>query len=410
MLRQISYLSKPCSDSSHSPTPLKLCHVMKATGVAGAENHLLTLLPRLDRRKYEVSLIVFSEPDKPLREWLDNMAQAGVKVQEITIRGDIDPFLLGKLCRLFYKGRYDVVHTHLIHADLYGSLAAKLTKVPILLSTRHNDNRFRFNAFYAWLSRQSSKAADRIVTVSNYLKDFTVRVEGIAKDKIVTIYHGLDLDDSYLGDKEHGALRREFGIDQGDVSVAAIVARLTEQKGHVYLLQAFADVIKIIPQAKLLVIGSGNLMEKLQTLACELGIRSNVIFTGFRADACALMSQVDVVILPSLWEGFGIVLLEAMAAMKPIVATRVSAIPEIVVDGVTGLLVPPRDPEALAEAIIALLQDQERAEAMGRAGQERVERHFSVERMVQQTEALYEELVRGKIGLEWVEGEGWQPA
>jgi len=170
------------------------------------------------------------------------------------------------------------------------------------------------------------------------------------------------------------------------------VGRLTEQKGHTYLLDAFAQVMRVLPAARLLVIGDGELRPTLERRATRLGLHGSVIFTGRREDVPRLMMALDVLALPSLWEGFGLVLLEAMAAGKPIVASRVSAIPEIVADGETGLLVPPRDVKALAQALLALLHDPQRATEMGRRGRLRLEQEFTVERMVSQTEAAYEKV------------------
>ena len=385
---------------------LKLCHVIKATSVGGAENHLLALLPRLDAAKFDVSLTVLVEPRNSMRSWIDSLTRQGIHVNSLPIRGNLDPLALASLWWSFERARYDLLHTHLIHADLYAGLAARLNSFPIVVSTRHNDNRFRTHPFYAWLNRQSAKTASRIIAVSSYLREFIAAAEGIPKDKIVVIRHGLDLNSSDAN--REGIVCRELGIPP-TAPVAAIVARLTEQKGHTYLLQAFAEVIRTIPDARLLIVGSGSLMTALQSLVNRLGLGSNVIFTGYRSDARALMSEVNLIVLSSLWEGFGLVLLEAMAAAKPVVATDVSAIQEVVEHKVTGLLVPPRDPQSLARAIIELLQDPHEAQRMGRAGRQRVEALFTIEGMIQQTEAVYEGLMRERLSLYW-DGRTWRRA
>ncbi len=389
----------------------KICHITKATGVAGSENHLLTLLPSLDKAKYQATLVLLVERDKPLDDYVRQFEERGVRVERMVIEGDIDPLLVWRLYRLLRKRNYDLVHSHLIHADLYGTLAVKLARVPIVVSTKHNDNAFRRHSFYAFLDRLASKFADRIIVISDHLKRFFADVERLDPGKMIRIYHGLDpvwVEGQSSTIAGPISVQEEFGIPP-NAPLAAVIARLNPQKGHTYLLTAFAKVIEALPEARLLVVGDGHLRGDLEKQTEELRITHRVIFTGWRNDIPRLIADLNLLILPSLWEGFGLVLLEAMMMGKPIVASGVSAIPEIVVDGVTGLLVPPRDPEALAEAIIALLQNRERAEAMGRAGRARVERYFSLERMVQQTEALYEELVREKMGLEWAEGKGWQP-
>jgi len=384
---------------------MKICHITKATGVAGSEKHLLTLLTNLDKAKYQVTLVLLVERDKPLDDYVRRLEEGGVQVKRVLIRGDVDPLLFWRLYRLLREGNYDIVHTHLIHADLYGTLAAKLAGVPIILSTKHNDNAFRRHPFYAFLDRFASKFADRIIVISDHLKRFFVEIEGLDPRKMTRIYYGLNpVWVERRSSKIAGpiSVQEELGIPP-DAPLAGIIARLIPQKGHTYLLTAFAKVIEALPEARLLVVGDGYLRGDLERQARELRITRRVTFTGWRDDIPRIMADLNLLILPSLWEGFGLVLLEAMMMGKPVVASRVSAIPEIVEDGVTGLLVPPRDPEALAEAIIALLQDRERAEAMGQAGRERVERYFTVERMVQQTKALYEELIEKKM-----EGGGWR--
>jgi len=182
-------------------------------------------------------------------------------------------------------------------------------------------------------------------------------------------------------------------IVETDVPLAGIVARLDPQKGHIYLLTAFAKVVETLPQARLLVVGDGYLRGDLERQVKELEIVHQAIFTGWRNDVPYIMADLDLLILPSLWEGFGLVLLEGMALAKPIVATRVSAIPEIVVDGETEVLIPPKDSNSLAKAVTKLLQNPVLTNEVGRKGRERLKREFSVEEMVKQTERVHERLM-----------------
>jgi glycosyltransferase involved in cell wall biosynthesis len=172
-----------------------------------------------------------------------------------------------------------------------------------------------------------------------------------------------------------------------------LVARLHRQKGLGDLLAAVAWVRERVPDVRLLLIGEGELRDELEAQARALGLSGAVIFAGIRTDVAEIVAALDIFVLPSLWEGTSNAVLEAMAAGLPIVATAVGGTPEVVVDGVTGLLVPPRDPSALAGALVTLLQDADLRHRMGRAGRERVKQYFSLERMVRRTEALYEELL-----------------
>jgi len=369
---------------------MRICHVFKITGVSGSENHLLALASHLDRSRYRLTFCLLVERGPDLSAYVVALEAVGVEVVRFPIRADLDPLLLWRLARFLRAAKPDIVHAHLIHGDLYGTLAARLAGVPVVVSTKHNDDAFRRSRFYAWLSRQVARRQDRIIAISNHLARFAVEVEGLDADRITTIHYGLDGAAFRARVRDVAGVRAEFDIPAA-APLAGVVARLDPQKGHAYLLRAWRQVTAALPEARLLVVGDGSLRGELQQQTRDLGLENSVIFTGRRKDVPRLMAALDVVALPSLWEGFGLVLLEAMAVARPIVASRVSAIPEIVADGETGLLVPPRDVNALAAALIELLRDHQQAAEMGRRGQERLEQEFTVERMVAQTEAVYEQ-------------------
>jgi len=234
-----------------------------------------------------------------------------------------------------------------------------------------------------------------VIAVARRVRDFAVKSIGVPSEKLVVIYNSVEISE-YQGGVDVARIREELEIDPAH-TVVGTVSRLDEAKGIRYFLQAVPEVLIRNSEVSFLIVGAGSQRRELERLARDLDIESRVIFAGYRPDVVKMLAIMDVFVLPSLYEGFPNAVLEAMAIAKPVVATRVGGTPEAVEDGVTGLLVPPRDPKALAEAIIALLQDRERAEAMGQAGRERVERYFSAERMVQETEALYEELIREKM-------------
>jgi glycosyltransferase involved in cell wall biosynthesis len=372
---------------------IKICHIFKITGVAGSENHLLSLASHLDRRRYRLIFCLLVEREPDLSAYVAALASVGVEVAQFPIRADVDPHLLWRLARFLRACRPDVVHTHLIHGDLYGTLAARLAGVPAMVSTKHNDNAFRRRGFYARLDRALARWQDRIITISHHLKRFCIEVEGLPPEKIVPIHYGLDAD-AFLRPRQSGKdVRQEFGIPS-DAPLVGVVGRLTEQKGHRYLFQAFARVLEALPSAHLLVVGDGELRPALERQVAAAGLGQRVTFAGWRRDVARVMAALDVLAMPSLWEGFGLVLLEAMAASRPIVASRVSAIPEIVTHGETGLLVPPKDVAALARALLNFLRDPARAKEMGRRGRERLAQQFTVDRMVEQIQAVYDDLVQ----------------
>lgn len=371
---------------------INILHITKMRGVSGSENHLLTLLPTLDRNRFQVQLCILAEARhvEAIQEYKHTLEQAGIAVSVLIIHKYIDLLLIQKLWRLMRQTSCQIVHTHLIHADLYGTLAAKFARVPVIISSRHNDDRFRQQRLSIWLNRMLAHWQTKIVVISDWVGQFLQRVEQIPADKIVRIHYGLD-PTAIRAQRDPQYVRRQLQIPP-DAPVIGTIGQLAEQKGQLYLLHAVKHVMPQFPALRVVIIGKGALSEDLKRQAKILGIEQNVIFTGYRTDAIKLLSGFDLFVFPSLWEGFGLVLLEAMALEKAIVASRVSAIPESVVDGQTGLLVPAQNPDQLAEALARLLKSPELAQHMGRAGYERLTQHFSVPQMVSATETLYNDL------------------
>jgi glycosyltransferase involved in cell wall biosynthesis len=370
-------------------------HVQKVTGVAGSERHLLTLLPRLDSTRFRPTFLALLEPTAPAVEYLRMLAERGVEADRMWIRCDVDPMCLWELYRYVKRGSFDLVHTHLIHADVYGTLAARLADVRRLVSTRHNDDAFRHNALMKGLIAMVGRRCDWVITISGHLQEWVERMEGRPAERITAIPYGL-----LLEQPDHARSprpRSELGLSDASL-VAVSVGRLTEQKGHRYLLDAWRTVAQREPGARLLIVGDGPLRAQLTAYAAQLGLGGQVTFTGWRGDVANLLAVADVYVHPSLWEGFGLVLLEAMAAGKPVVASRVSAIPEIVVDGVTGWLVPAADGGALADVVLRLFKDSSARTEMGEAGRRRVSSDFTVERMVKATEEVYARLLSDSAG------------
>lgn len=370
------------------PARARILHIHKVTGLGGSERHLQILLPRLDRRRFDVSLLLLTSPDRPVAEYVAYFRETGITVDEATIRGDLDPGCLLALFRRLRRQPVDLVHTHLIHADLYGGVSARLAGVRRIVSTRHNDDAFRRRAAVKMVTRVASSTCDRVIALSEYLASFVHRVEGIDPKRIRTIPYGL----------EPGPVRSAWDIwkelgSEDRTALVVSVGRLTKQKGHRYLLRAWPAVARSMPHARLLVVGEGSWRARLTEEARALGISDSVIFTGWRSDVNAILSAADLFVHPSLWEGFGLAILEAMAAGTCVVASGVSTIPELVVDGETGSLVPPGDSAALADTILRLLTDSHRRRQMGEAGRRRAIETFGPERMVRATETVYEELL-----------------
>jgi len=296
---------------------------------------------------------------------------------------------LFKLCR---RERFDLVNTHTSKGGFLGRLAARLAGVPRVIHTAHgfayNEASSRVLAmFYAWLERVAGHFCDLVISVNEEERLDAIRRKVIGSDKIVTVLNGIDLD-LFKDTQKTEATRRGMGVPEHAV-VVGTVGRLAEQKGFAYLIRAIPRVLRSCPQAWFVFAGTGPLEPELRALADEEGIRERCRFLGFREDIPELLACYDLFVLPSLWEGLSITLLEAMAAAKPVVATDIKGTREVITDEVNGLLVPPADPEALADGIVHLIRDRELAQSIGAKARDRIGQHFSQAAMIKNTLRWY---------------------
>jgi glycosyltransferase involved in cell wall biosynthesis len=278
------------------------------------------------------------------------------------------------------------VHTHLVHADLYGLAAARRAGVAAAVSSRHDNNPFRRGRVVGWLNRRAMRHARRVIAISRAVAQFVIDVEGIDSRKVVTVHYGLE--PGSISPAQRALARAALGCSESGF-VIGFVGRLIEQKGVDVLIDAFPAIRERHPQATLVIVGDGPLRERLRARAERLGLGASARFAGWVPQARSIMPACDLVAMPSRWEGFGLTALEAMACGLPLVASDVDALPEILRDQETGLLVPPDDSRALAAAINGLLDRPEWAAQLGGHGRERVLRFFSVERMAGATIDVY---------------------
>jgi glycosyltransferase involved in cell wall biosynthesis len=363
---------------------VRVLHLHKLTGVSGSEGHLLALLPALRERGIDARFLGLDVPGTDFGRFYHELDRLGVPHRSVRCGLDASPRMARDVHRAISAEQADLVHTHLVHADVYGGASARLLGIPTV-STRHNDDRYLLGPF-RYVDRAFARPARRLIAISDAVRAFLERA-GHDPAKLVTIRYGLD----ELPATESHPTPAEAGVPP-DAPLAVAVGRLIAQKDHATLLRAFARVHATLPQARLAVLGSGPLESQTRALASELGLTDAVILPG-RTEIRDWLERADVFVHSSRWEGFGIVLLEAMLAGLPIVATRVSAVPEVVVDGKTGLLVEAGDPAALAAQLGALLTDLERAAALGEAGRQRALSEFSVARMADRTRTLYDDVL-----------------
>jgi glycosyltransferase involved in cell wall biosynthesis len=369
--------------------PIRVLQLITSLERGGAENHLLALLTHADRRAFELETAVLSGEG----ELVPVFRKAGIPVHLLKARNRFDPLALGRLGRLLREGHFDILHSHLFRADIYAGLAvARLgERRPLLVSTRHNDDRFFLNPFVGLVHYGVSARQDLIIAISDHIARFTVSRGVRHPERVRRVYHGLEPPVTKALEREGQHIRQELGIGPDEFLVGN-VGRLALQKGQRHLIAAMPLLLERVPRARAIIAGGGDLEDYLRDLASEIGVANRVHVLGPRKDVPALMHAIDVFVMPSIWEGFGLVLLEAMAAGRPIVASRVATIPEVVADGESGILVPAGDPLALATALAELAEQPDVAARMGEAGRERLRKQFSVEKMVGDTELLYREL------------------
>jgi glycosyltransferase involved in cell wall biosynthesis len=285
------------------------------------------------------------------------------------------------------QNKPDIVHTHLIHGDFYGIRAARSTGCRSIISTKHNDDPFRKNTVIRMLERKMAASCFRITAVSDWLRDFVIHM-GIPSEKVVTVRNGIPLHSTAAEPSQE--LRDALGLAEDD-TVFLCAARLIMQKGHAFLVEAFKKLSHKHKNVKLLIAGTGELEQNLKHQAEGCG---QISFLGYREDIEEVMHVSDIFVLPSLWEGFGIAFLEAMQAGLPVIASDVSAVPEIVTDNETGFLVPAGQVDALYEKMEMLAENSELRDRMGAKGKERVQKDFSLEKMVNEFETVYAQALK----------------
>jgi glycosyltransferase involved in cell wall biosynthesis len=331
----------------------------------------------------------------PPKAYVEDLEAAGIPVFSLSIQRKLpDPRPVLRLARIIRKGRPDIVHSHMVHANLLARIVRPLAPFPVLIcSARNIDEGGRLREF---LYRLTDPLCDLTTQVSQAGLERYVRVGAVPRHKIRYIPNGVDTERFKPNPEGRLKVRRELGVN-GFVWLA--VGRFDPQKDYPNMLQAFARVVRERSDTTLLIAGDGPLRKAMESMALDLGISEYVRFLGIRRDVPQLMNAADAYVMSSSWEGMPNVLLEASATGLPIVATNVGGNREVVLDGITGFLVPPRNPEALAEAVLRMMDlPEEKRREMGKAARKHVEDNFSLDRIVDMWEALYKELLEQQKG------------
>ncbi|MCK5255586.1 MAG: glycosyltransferase [Deltaproteobacteria bacterium] len=373
---------------------IKILYIITSSGIGGAEKILYYTATGLDYNKYDISVCSLKNKGEIARA----LEKQGIEVYCLHMEGR-ERFLgwlssIIALIRLFpylIRIRPTIIHSFLFRANILARIAGYLTGVPIVISSVRVMGGEK--KYFHYVEMITSFMVDHYVTVSESVKRYIIDKSKISAEKISVIYNGVNIKSQDDSHKQN--VRMPFKIEDED-RILMTVGRLHEQKGHYYLVQAVSRVQKEFPKVKLLVTGEGEEENNLKKLVKSLDLMNEVIFAGLSSDMERILPMAELFILPSLWEGLPNALLEAMAAGKPVVATKVGGIPEIVVHGETGMLIPPGDTDALTAAILDLLQNRLKAKDMGEAGRIRAGKRFSIYKMIEKTENLYQELLKEK--------------
>ncbi len=375
---------------------LRILQVSKSTG--GVGQYLRWLVNGLDKERFEITAVCLSEGAEELAEELsqvDGVRAVSLQMARYKINPLGDARVWWKLRRLIRQGHFDLIHAHTSKPGFLARTAAAGTGIPAIYRPAgfaFHDGIARWKArLYAAVERFTARyLTQRIITVCNEERKLAKRYRVGSEEQLVTIHTGIDLR-QFDGEFDRGKTRRSLGVPE-DAFLFGAVGRLSRQKAPADFVRAAALVHERRPEAHFVWAGDGELQDETIALIRSLGLEGVFHFAGLRRDIPAVLNALDCFVLASHWEGFSLSVLEAMAAGLPVVMNRVSGAAEAVLNGETGLLVPIGDVQAMAEALGIILSNTEHARALGQAGRQRLEQHFTQRRMIANIQELYEQV------------------
>lgn len=366
---------------------IKVMHILLSLEFGGAEKVVVNLVNKLYDERFDFSICVMDRIGALRDELNSNMKVICMERKG----GGVDFALPARLAKVMREVTPDIIHMHNPTALLYGTISGKMAGARGMIVTQHGSVSVE-NPRMRFVTTQLSKIIDKNIPVSAEIEEYLKSRCKVRNDKLETIINGID--DSIYRPNTAERIDGKKRLDLKDNIVIGHIARFSAEKDQRNLLKAFSVVVKKIDNSRLIMVGDGPMRSDLELFAKELNIADKVLFTGFRRDIPALLNMFDIFVLSSLREGTSLTLIEAMATELPIVATNVGGNPNVIVDKITGLLVPPSNPGRLADALIHLCRDRHLREEMGKAGRRVMEEKFSLTMMAEKYAKLYQELAR----------------
>ena len=361
---------------------MKITYLLPELKLGGAEKHVISLASGLVARGHEVKILCLFR-EGPLA---DEARAKDLPLFCLNLPYRWNPSVFFRIHEWFSSHPVEVLHTYLFGFHFFAGLPARLLKIPALVSSRREISHWQRKR-HRGLENLGNLFVDRVVCCSKAVEAWTLEKEQISPGRVLTLYNGIDETQFYP--KNHRlAVRRSLGIP-ADAPVIGTVANMAVEKGYPYLLEAVKSISEKRPEAWFLFVGAGPMETEIKEKARQISRHTQIVFTGTRTDIPDLIDAMDIFVLSSVIEGFPNVLLEALSRGRPVIATHVGGIPELIESGQQGILVPPQDGTALAEAVLNLLKDPEGSQALGQKGREKVRKSFTHKQMLDQYEALY---------------------
>jgi len=368
---------------------LNLLYLHTRLPIGGAEELLLTILKYIDREIFNPFVCCMVRGDALASE----VERLGITVITLGMKHKKDLTVIPKLVSLLRKKNIHIIHSSTFIPNFMGRIAATIARVPVKIITEHNIYSDK-KKFHVFSDRILSYVTDRIICVSEAVKKFTEKQEGIKHKKFLVFKNFIDLE-KYNFSVKADYLKNEFKLKEKQIIVGTI-STLTKQKGHSTLLEAASIICNQMNNVRFLIVGDGPLRNLLEEKAKNLGISEFIIFAGARRDISELLSIMDIFAFPSLWEGFSIAILEAMAMKKPVIASRVDGISEIIKDGISGILFTPRNARELASHIFDLIRNPEIAQKLGEQARLQIEEYYDCQKNIKELENLYYQIAKDK--------------